>query len=128
MKREQYRILKSINYWLQEHKIKNYGINSNLTVDVNGDVNLSFRNITELPSYIEFNEIKGSFDISENKMVTLRGCPRTVHSNFFCYNNQLSTLDHFPEYVGGKLFCHGNYKKFDQKEIIKVCDVNFINN
>jgi len=128
MKREQHKLIKLINLWLQEHKIKNYGINADLSINVNNNVDISFCNIEEFPSYIQFYEVKGSFDCSENRLISLRGCPKIVHGNFYCYNNRLNSLINCPEIVEGKFFCHGNLRTFEIKEINNNCDVSYINN
>jgi hypothetical protein len=78
-----------ITKWLDDHDVENYIINDDFTIDVNNEVNLYLQDETELPEYMQFNEINGDFDISENKLVTLRGCPRIIHGNFFCYDNEV---------------------------------------
>jgi hypothetical protein len=128
MKREQYRLIKIINIWLQSYKIKNYAINDDLTISVNNNVDISFKNLEEFPSYIQFYEIKGTFDCSENKLISLRGCPIIVTGNFYCYNNKLTSLASCPEIVEGKFFCHGNLRTFESREVTKLCDVAYINN
>ena len=46
-----------IKAWLDEHNIKNYTINNKGEVDVDGDVNLAKRGLTEIPSFT-FNTLK----------------------------------------------------------------------
>ena len=128
MKREQHKLIKIIRTWLQDYKVKNYAINEDLTISVNGNVDLTFKNIEEFPSYIQFYEVKGTFDCSENKIKSLRGCPMYITGNFYCYNNMLNTLNHCPDTVEGKFFCHGNLRKFELREITNICDVAYINN
>ena len=41
-----------IKKWLDEHKIRNYTINDDLTIDVNGNVNLCYYKEEQLPDYI----------------------------------------------------------------------------
>lgn len=119
-----------IEKWLDKYKIKNnYTINNDFTIDVDGFVYLNNWNLKELPEYIQFNIITGSFYCSENKLTSLRGCPREVRgifncsnnkltslegapkevgSDFYCYNNQLTSLEGAPEIVKGKFNCSGN--------------------
>lgn len=50
-----------IREWLDKYNIKNYTINDDLTIDVNGDVNLNNEESTKLaklPEYIKFNVVK----------------------------------------------------------------------
>ena len=128
MKREERKLIKSINAWLQQHRIKNYAINEDLTINVKGNVDLTYKNLESFPTYIQFNFVDGTFDCSENKLISLRGSPRTVTGNFLCFNNRLDSLNNCPEEVYGRFFCHGNLRQFDLKEVTKLCDVSYINN
>ena len=83
-----------IEFFLKEHNIKNFTINSDLTVDVNGSVDLSNKGLTAIP--VSFRNIKGWFDVSNNQLTTLKGCPKNVGGNFDCSNNQLTTLEGCP--------------------------------
>lgn len=125
MKLDQRKIIKTIDTWLKDHMIKHFVINDDLTINVNGDVNLSFTRMEEFPTFIQFNKVNGSFDCSENRMTTLRGCPRIVTGNFYCYNNRLSSLQNCPEVVKGKFFCHGNNRKFLEGDAALRCDMNY---
>lgn len=126
MKREQRRLIKLITSWLLTNGVKNFLIDDDLTISVFGDVDLSRREMDEIPSYINFKTVKGSFDCSENSLTSLRGCPSVVASNFYCFHNQLTSLLHAPREVGGKFFCHGNKRSFSREEVSDVCDVNVI--
>ena len=72
-----------IKAWLDEHNIKNYTINSKGEVDVNEDVILSRRGLTEFPSYIQFGTVKGNFFCNNNNLTTLKGAPKKVGGGFF---------------------------------------------
>jgi hypothetical protein len=81
---------------LEYFKIKNYTINEDGTVDVNGDVDLSDKGLIEIP--IKFGEVKGNFDVSHNKLLSLKNCPSEVGGEFKCsYNRQLSSLKWGPK-------------------------------
>ena len=90
----------------QIYGIQNYTINSDGTVDVDGDVSLSERNLSKLP--LKFGRVTGSFNCSYNKLTTLEGCPREVGGGFYCDDNQITTLLGCPEYVRGNFYCHTN--------------------
>jgi hypothetical protein len=90
----------------ERHRIKNYTINDDLSIDVNGDVNLAYKNLEHLP--LKFNYIEGSFDCSNNELKTLEGCPQTVGGDFDCHRNELKTLEGSPQTVGGDFNCHFN--------------------
>jgi hypothetical protein len=92
--------------WLNHHKIENYVINQDLTVDVNGKVNLSHKNLKDFP--IQFGLVKNEFDCSYNKLTSLFGAPHTVKSHFKCNNNKLKTLEFGPKIVSGYYECSEN--------------------
>ena len=94
--------------WLDEYDIKNYTINNKGEIDVDGDVNLSRCNLTEFPSFIQFDTIKGNFDCIYNNLTSLKGSPRKVGGHFDCSYNELTTLKESPKEVGGSFNCTYN--------------------
>ena len=58
--------------WLNEMEVENFTINDDLTVDVNGNVNLFGKGLTSLP--VQFGKVKGYFSCSNNQLTSL-GCP-----------------------------------------------------
>ena len=97
-----------IHKWLEDHKVKNYTLNDKGEIDVDGDVNISYMNIKEFPSYIQFGVVKGYFNCYCNNLTSLRGCPRVVKKSFYCHNNNLLSLKGSPETVGGSFYCSFN--------------------
>ena len=92
--------------WLEEMNIKNYKINPDGTVDVNGDVDISQKQLTEIP--IQFGKISGNFYCYNNNLTTLKGAPIYVGGDFTCSYNKLTSLKGAPEYVGGHFYCYNN--------------------
>ncbi len=99
----------------KEFNIKNYVINPDGSISVDGNVDLSpsgrshqsFRNSLEkLP--LKFKEVSGYFDCSYSKLTSLEDCPKKVGGNFFCNHNNLTSLEGCPEVIGGNLFCSSN--------------------
>ena len=90
----------------EKYNITNYTINDDGSIDVNGNVNLSDKGLTELP--LVFNRVTGWFNCDFNQLTTLKGSPRWVGGWFSCSNNQLTSLEFSPEYVGDDLFCSNN--------------------
>ena len=82
----------------KKYNIKNYTVNDDGSIDVNGDVNLWNRGLTELP--LRFNKVNGWFDCSNNNLTTLKGCPKWIGGWFSCHDNQLTSLEFSPDYVG----------------------------
>ena len=79
------------------YKIKNYSINSDGSIDVDDNVNLSFMELSKLP--LKFNIVLGSFDCGNNILTTLKGSPKHVGGWFDCSSNRLKTLKHCPDYI-----------------------------
>ena len=90
----------------EKYNITNYTVNPDGSIDVNGDVFLWNRELTELP--LVFNKVTGNFDCDYNNLTSLKGCPRWVGGCFSCNINQLTSLEFSPDYVGGSFDCYTN--------------------
>ncbi len=88
-----------------DYGIKNWILKDGL-VDVDGNVYLSYKNLTRLP--LRFGKVTGAFSCSDNRLTTLEGAPTEVGGNFYCLHNDLTTLEGRPQEVGGNFDCHGN--------------------
>ena len=102
----------SIKVLLKKFNIKNYTINSDLSIDVNGSVNLgdmlgwqaemeygNIQNFERIP--FKFNSVGGDFHCVNNDLIDLSGCPKHVGGDFNCSRNNLTSLEYCPEYIGG---------------------------
>ena len=94
--------------WLDEMGVENYTINDDFTIDVNGDVSLSYNNLIKIPSYIKFRRVEGFFSCINNKLITLEGSPISVGEDFYCNGNHLTSLKGAPESVKGIFSCFSN--------------------
>ena len=90
----------------EKYRIKNYTINEDKSIDVDGKVDLSNKGLSKLP--LKFRHVKGDFYCYDNNLTTLEGAPETVDGYFNCRNNGLTTLEGVPETVGGFFSCGGN--------------------
>jgi hypothetical protein len=90
----------------KEYRITNYTINQDGSIDVNGNVNLSYMTLLKLP--LKFNKVSGSFYCYNSKLTSLEGCPKEIGGNFVCSNNKLTTLKGSPESVRGYFDCGDN--------------------
>ena len=90
----------------KRYGIKNYTINEDGTIDVDGDVDLSGKNIDKLP--LKFGKVTGSFYCNDNQLTSLEGCPSKVGDGFYCYYNQLTSLEGCPTEIGGGFYCSNN--------------------
>ncbi len=90
----------------EEYNIRNYTINSDESINVNGNVNLSFRKLDKIP--LKFNKVSGNFNCAANQLKSLEGSPKEVGGNFQCNANLLTSLEHAPVEVSGHFWCQHN--------------------
>ena len=90
----------------KKYGIKNYTINDDGSIDVDGNVNLINRKLTKLP--LKFNNINEYFSCSVNNLSSLEGCPKSVNGSFYCSINNLTSLKGCPESIRGDFYCHYN--------------------
>ena len=95
-----------INDFCEKYNIKNYTVNDDGSIDVNGDVDLYGLFLGKLP--IRFNKVTGNFNCSHNELKNLEGTPRWIDGYFSCVNNKLTSLEFGPEYVGNDFVCNFN--------------------
>jgi len=91
---------------IEIYNIKDYTFNDDLSIDVNGNVDLSYRGLTKIP--IVFRNVSGYFLCSGNKLTSLEGCPETVGGSFHCSYNKLTSLEGSPKKVGDYFNCSSN--------------------
>ena len=96
----------SIEEICKKYRIKNYTINDDGSIDVDGYVNINGFDLDELP--LTFNKVTGNFDCSRNSLTSLEGSPKWVGGIFNCRNNKLTSLEGSPKSVGGGFDCDGN--------------------
>jgi hypothetical protein len=95
---------KDIDAICKKYGIKNYTINSDGSVDVNGDVDLEYRfgfkkKLDKLP--LKFGRVSGNFNCRRNNLTSLEGSPNWVGGDFACSSNGLTNLIGGPEMVIG---------------------------
>ena len=90
----------------KKHNIKNYTINPDGSIDVDGDVLLYNRRLKKLP--LDFNIVSGYFNCSWEKLTSLKGCPKEVGGDFYCSYNKLTSLEHSPLIICGLFYCVDN--------------------
>ena len=107
----------------ERYRIKNYTINDDLSIDVDGGVILENFFIEYLP--LRFDYVSGGFNCSDNMLVSLEGGPQTVGGDFSCSDNKLKDLEHFPE-VNGIISMRGNPLDLLVHTFIKNADIFMI--
>jgi hypothetical protein len=90
----------------KKYYIRNWSINSEGLVDVDGHVDLQSEGLTKLP--LRFGNVSGYFNCRENHLTSLEGGPKTVSGDFSCYENNLTSLKGCPKFVGEDFYCSQN--------------------
>lgn len=97
---------KMLEQFLGRLSIKNYSINPDLSVDVDGDVKVTTSPYTRIPC--KFKNVSGAFIWSAGKLLSLENAPDEVGGDFDVHGNQLKTLDGMPQTIGGMISLSGN--------------------
>lgn len=84
-----------INIVCEIYRIDNYTINDDYSIDVHGRVDLSNKELYEIP--LKFNNIYGDFLINMNNLTSLKNSPKYIEGGFSCYSNDLKSLENCPE-------------------------------
>ena len=92
-----------IKYICEQYNITHYVINSDLSIDVDGDVVISNMFLTKIP--IRFNRVNGDFNCSYNNLTDLENSPKYVNGFFNCSFNKIKSLENAPIVVSGHFFC-----------------------
>ena len=104
-----YENFEDIDQICQQYGIKNYTINPDRTVDVDGRVDFEKEGLLKLP--LKFGKIYGWFDCTNNRLTSLKGSPIYVEKWFGCGRNKLTTLIDGPKTVLETYYCHNNNLK-----------------
>lgn len=88
-----------IKSWLDDMEIEGYTINSNLSVDVKYNVDLSNRRLKEIP--IQFKTVGGVFFVFENELTSNKGFPLSC-PGIYCDGNP--EIIYRPSYHKGDFF------------------------
>ncbi|MCK9477780.1 MAG: hypothetical protein M0R46_17845 [Candidatus Muirbacterium halophilum] len=90
----------------KKYNIKNYIINEDGSIDVDGNVDLYKEKLKVLP--LKFRKVSGDFNCSSNKLTSLEGGPQSIGGKFYCTSNQLTSLVGCPQSIGGGFYCSSN--------------------
>lgn len=91
----------------KKYGIGNYTINDDLSLDVDGNVDLNGKKgLMGLP--LNFNYVSGDFRCDMNFLITLKGSPKKVDGHFVANTNNLTSLKHVPKYIGKDLYAVKN--------------------
>ena len=108
----------------EKYEIKNYSINPDGSIDVDGDVDLSYKNLDKIP--IKFDVVTGMFYCNNNNLTSLENCPNEIKSWFNCSSNKLTSLFGIPNSKNVMYYCAENPLKsldgFEGSYNIIYCD------
>ena len=115
--------IENIKTWCDEVGIKNYTINSQGEIDVDGGVDLMNKDFKELP--YKFGRVNNVFSLSGNRnLISLKNCPNFVGNIFSCsWCSQLDSLEECPKEVSGSFYCFKCKQKFTEEEVRSLCKV-----
>ena len=107
----------AIREWLDKFGVKNYSVNGDMTVSVDGPLDLADKGLEEIP--VKFSEVSGSVDVTSNRLKRIDWAPAKVNKDFDAWDNQIETLVGGPtevvqsaDFDGNQLAdCHGAPKK-----------------
>ncbi len=97
---------KEIHDICDKYKIRNYTINPDGSIDVDGNVNLKYNELTKIP--IKFNKVSSWFKVSFNMLESLENSPNEVGGHFYCSHNNLKNLIGLPSKIFGPVRCIKN--------------------
>ena len=83
---------REITAWLVRMNIKNYSIQPNGIVDVNGDVNLYNKKLTSIP--VQFGSVGEDFDCSYNNLTSFHNIHKIIKSigeEFLCDDHKIKS-------------------------------------
>lgn len=86
--------------------IYNYNIDDSGKINTEYSVGLSYKNLKKLP--FKFGIVGGDFNVSNNLLTDLEGCPDLVNGVFSASHNKLTSLKGCPSEVNGDLFLQEN--------------------
>lgn len=91
----------SIEEFCNRYYIKDYTVNADGLIDVNGSVDLAIQEIKIEKLPVKFGKVTGYFGTHMIGLTSLEGCPQWVGGDFPCHGNKLKTLKYLPTHIGG---------------------------
>jgi hypothetical protein len=96
-----------LNDFIRRHvHSSKYTIHEDLTVDIDGAIDLSNLQLTMIPC--QFGIVNGSFSCANNQLTSLFGAPHKISGHFFCQKNKLTSLEYCPSVIPGNFDCSFN--------------------
>ncbi|MBO4710944.1 hypothetical protein J5681_03390 [bacterium] len=94
-------------YGIQNTNIRK-DINYIYVIDVDGNVNLSNKNLTDPDMTAKFGKVTGNFECKNNELTSLDFAPEFVGGVFDCSSNNINNFDNIPiKHVDGNFYAYG---------------------
>lgn len=94
-------------YGIQNTNIRK-DVNYTYVIDIDGDVNLSNKNLTDPDMTAKFGKVTGNFECQNNNLTSLDFAPDCVGGDFKCSYNNINDFDNIPiKHVGGDFYAYG---------------------
>ena len=101
------KIIETIKF-INKYNIQNVTLTDEGQINVDGDVNLSNKNLTDPDMTAKFGKVTGNFECQNNKLTSLDFAPDCVGGDFNCSYNNINDFDNIPiKHVGGKFYAYG---------------------
>lgn len=101
------KIIEAIKF-INKYNIQNATPTDEGQINVDGDVNLSNKNLTDPDMTAKFGKVTGNFECSNNQLTNLDFAPDFVGGNFNCSNNNIKDFDDIPiRHVVGNFYAYG---------------------
>lgn len=95
-----------VEAWLERHQVKNFKIEADGTVDVDGNVRLLHYDGASVP--VKFGKVTGDFICSIGELQSLQNFPTEVDGDCMVDHNILTSFEGLPQKVGGSMMASGN--------------------
>ena len=100
--------LTKIANFITKYGIKNATLTDEGQINVDGDVNLSNKNLTDPDMTAKFGKVTGNFECQNNELTSLDFAPDCVGGDFNCSYNNINDFDNITiKHVGGKFYAYG---------------------
>ena len=101
------KIIEAIKF-INKYNIQNVTLTDEGQINVDGDVNLSNKNLTDPDMTAKFGKVTGNFECQNNELTSLDFAPDCVGGDFNCSYNNINDFDNITiKHVGGKFYAYG---------------------
>ena len=101
------KIIKAIKF-INKYNIQNATLTDEGQINVDGDVNLSNKNLTDSDMTAKFGRVTGNFECQNNKLTSLDFAPEFVGGVFDCSNNNINDFDNIAiKHIEGNFYAYG---------------------